>query len=179
MKSRILVALALAAALWPTCSGLAAPPPAGGPCLSLTASSAQQAMGASSADFSATRIVNIDLNVLFGSIQAGTMTTPRVVTVKVFSPRGNLYQTFSFPVQTSPVTRGQEQRVDGYPEPVAVQALTAQTYNGARVYGAKATLPVAGTPIISNSLYGTWSAEASLDSQQAACTAKMRFSIRQ
>jgi hypothetical protein len=42
---------------------------------------------------------------------------------------------------------------------------------------AEVTLPVAGTSIVSNSLYGEWTAEAVVEDEGAACAQPMTFTI--
>jgi hypothetical protein len=107
--------------------------------------------------------------VLFAQAVARRQTGDHVVEVKVYSPKGNLYQSISIPFTASAVAAGAERRLEGYPEPVAVQKLGPITVNGVNSMAVKVTLPVAGTPVVNNSLYGTWKVNAFVDGAATFC----------
>jgi len=98
--------------------------------------------------FSATEILDLKLSTQLRRHLEG----PHVLQIKVFTPRGYPYQTLSVPFTGSPL---------GTPAPP--QELSA-------------TLPVAGTAIMANSLYGRWTVEPFLDG--ASCGVTRSFVLR-
>jgi hypothetical protein len=77
---------------------------------------------------------------------------------KVFTPRGYLYQTFAVP----------------FPAPGPERAARRE-----RVHRVTATLPVAGTTIMTSGLYGQWRVEARLDAAPTLCGHPKSFVIRE
>ena len=100
------------------------------------------------AAFSATEVLDLKLSTRVRRQAEG----PHVLQIKVFTPRGYPYQTLSVPFTGSPL---------GTPAPP--QELSA-------------TLPVAGTAIMANSLYGRWTVEPFLDG--ASCGVTRSFVLR-
>jgi hypothetical protein len=147
-------------------------------CIGVTAGSAAQRGRPVTPVFSATQVVDVDLEVLFSPAAALRLTGHHVVEVKIYSPKGNLYQSISIPFSFDR-NRPLERRLDDYPEPVALRTPVARTYNRSRHYGVAVTLPVAGTPILNNSLYGLWTATAFIDGARSTCGAPMKFRITQ
>ena len=127
--------------------------------------------------FSATRILDLDFAVLF----APTVRTaePHVVEFRVYTPKNNLYQTMSVPFTTDVQRKGQRLSVPGYPDVVPVRVLSKVTHKKAKGLIATTRLPVAGTPIVNNSLYGVWRAEVVIDGAPARCGAPLQFTITQ
>ncbi len=127
----------------------------------------------SSPRFRATRILDLDIEVRFGADFSGD----HVLHVKLLTPKGHHYQTLTAPVATGAARAGTQRRVEGYPRPLAV--LFAQPAAGASTGETAVTqkLPVAGTAIVSNALYGEWTATASLDDETASCGATAGFFI--
>lgn len=81
------------------------------------------------------------------------------VEFKVYTPKGHLYQTL--PATMSTPASGTDRRMRESPKRTAV-----------------ATLPVAGTTIVTNSLYGEWRVEAFLDGErETVCTRPVSFVI--
>jgi hypothetical protein len=148
-------------------------------CVGVTAGSAAQRGRPATPVFSATQVVDVDLDVLFSPAAALRLTGHHVVEVRIYSPKGNLYQSISVPFSFDRTNRPRERRLDDYPEPVALRTPVARTYNRSRHYGVAVTLPVAGTPILNNSLYGLWTATAFIDGARSACGAPMKFRITQ
>jgi hypothetical protein len=152
---------------------------AGGGCLAIATSSPQQAGGAFASTFSATKVIDVDLTVLFTQGVANRYTGDHVLEVKIFTPKGNLYQSISVPFSYDKTKKGQKNSVAGYPQPVDVKVLTEMTYQNGKQYGVNVTLPVAGTPILNNSLYGTWTAQAFVDGDRLPCSQTSSFTITQ
>jgi hypothetical protein len=80
----------------------------------------------------------------------------RRVEVKMYTPKGHLYQTLS-------VASG-----DRSSRPRSTRA---------RYQTVSLRLPVAGTTIVQSSLYGTWRAEAYLEGDATACAKPRSFAI--
>ena len=93
-------------------------------------------------------------------VPANTSLAGRPLELKLFTPKGHLYQTLAVPAaSTASGTAGTPKRRPRY------QTLTAR-------------LPVAGTTIVNNSLYGTWKAEAYLEGERTACAKARSFIIK-
>ncbi len=160
-----------------TLAQAAAPDAAGGfrprpECVAVRVTSPQQAtQGARGGPFSATQI----LDVRFGTVLRRELPGPHTLQLKVYTPRGHLYQTLTVPFTAAGQGRG-ERLVDGYPRPMPEQETRPVSQEGAHGYEVSAILPVGGTAIMSNSLYGEWRVEPHLDG--APCGNSARFEIR-
>jgi len=97
--------------------------------------------------FSATEVLDLRLSTQLRRSLEG----PHVLQIKVFTPRGYTYQILTLPF-ASPGTSNRLQELS-------------------------ATLPVAGTAITSNSLYGRWTVEPFLDG--ASCGVTRSFVLNQ
>jgi len=133
--------------------------------------------GASS--FSATKVLDLDFAIVFSQDVAAQFTNVHVVEFRILTPNGNLYQSISIPMTSDPSKLGQKHRVAGYPDLIPVQVLQSISHNGGKGMLARVTLPIAGTPIISNSLYGTWTAMALVEDDATPCSTPLRFTITQ
>jgi hypothetical protein len=124
--------------------------------------------------FSATRILDLRLDTVIGATVQGS----HLLQLKLYTPKGHLYQVLSVPFT---VAAGDEARpaakrwVDGYPEPLDEQRAKPIDHLGTARRGVSATLPVAGTSIMTNSLYGQWMVEPYLDDER--CGAARTFVI--
>lgn len=136
--------------------------------------------------FSATKIVDLQ----FGALLRSRISGEHVLNLKVYTPKGHLYQQLDVPFRggvvngaTNPAeaTSGPRmRRVEGYPQPMPEQELVAaRTPTGQRGYRVSARLPVAGTSIMASSLYGKWKVVPHLDGSLKACGAATVFSITQ
>jgi len=105
--------------------------------------------------FSAHKIVDLELEVRFPK----KLTGQHELELKIFTPKGNLYQSMSIPFSAD--------------EP---EAVTGRKRRKATKVGT--TLPVAGTSIVANSLYGRWKVEAFLDGAEKRCTRPQKFVIK-
>src|SRR5262245_44337293 len=121
--------------------------------------------------FSATQI----LDIRFGTLLRRELPGPHVLALRLFTPRGHLYQTLTVPFTASGQSRG-ERLVDGYPRPMPEQETKPVTEQGSTAFELVATLPVGGTAIMTNSLYGEWRVEPQLDG--ASCGNAARFEIK-
>ena len=120
--------------------------------------------------FSATGILDLVFELSF----VGEVVGDSLVELAVYSPNDHLYQQLSTPVSSLSAKVWSTVAVMGYREPQPVHVVNADTSNGLRF-----RLPVAGTLIIANSLYGTWTARALVDGQLADCGASLTFEIQQ
>lgn len=108
--------------------------------------------------FSATGVLGLVFMVVMdGRTDFGSLGTLRL---RLLTPRGNLYQEIDVPV--APPDAGESERpVDGYPRPVKVVKPSGVGWNGSRWPAIEfPVVPVAGTSIVTSSLYGRWTAEA-------------------
>jgi hypothetical protein len=104
-------------------------------------------------NFSASDVVDLEFQVVVSAA------APAALDLKVFTPKGHLYQELSLsstnagPVSSNPTRRPR------------YRTLTA-------------TFPVAGTTIVNSSLYGTWRVEAFFAGERAACAKPRAFVIK-
>ena len=131
--------------------------------------------------FSAAKILDLRFNVLLQpttSEQLGPLDHgAHYVELKITGPKGNEYQSISIPFSAEPGAAAAEVSVPSYPKPVQVRALTSVKYNLVSYPAVSASMPVAGTAIVDNGLYGKWKVVAYLDGAQSICGTPVRFSI--
>jgi len=127
--------------------------------------------------FSATKVLDIEFAIVFSTKVAEQFTNAHVVEFRLYTPQGNLYESLSIPITNSQSRAGERHRVPGYPELIPVQVLKSINHGGGRGLFAKVTVPVAGTPIVNNSLYGKWKAEAVVEDELAPCSIPATFTI--
>ena len=142
-------------------------------CADIVVTSPQQTKRRVGMPFSATRILDLQ----FSSRMRRRLAGEHVLQFKVYTPRGHLYQPLTVPF-TSLGRRKGDRWVDGFPRPLPEQAQRPVDDGGVRRYEVSATLPVGGTAIMSNSLYGRWRVEAFLDSDLHPCGTAARFDIQ-
>ena len=87
--------------------------------------------------------------------------------LRVFTPKGHLYQEYVVPIAEEPVAGG-SRRVAGYPRPLKVYPIKEAVEAGGKRSPRQRKVveypfPVAGTLIVSNGLYGKWRLRAALD----------------
>lgn len=131
------------------------------------------------AAFSATKVVDIQFAIIFSNQVAKQFANAHDVEFRVYTPLGNLYQSITIPITNDPKRAGERHRVPGYPDLIPVQVLQTINHGGGRGSFATVTLPVAGTPIVSTSLYGQWRAEALVEDEIAPCAQPAFFTITQ
>ena len=100
-----------------------------------------------------------------------------VVELELYTPNGYLYQVLAQPVTWEREQEGLRVHVPGYPDPVEVQVLNRRTQAGQVRWIVRFRLPVAGTSIITSSLYGMWEARPQLDGNPISCGRTFRFGI--
>ena len=118
------------------------------------------------ARFSAIRMLDLDLTVRFVDAFSGD----HLLHLKLFTPKGHHYQTLSMWIASAPEHSKSLRRVEGYPRPLAVRPVHKAGYPG--LPEVTLSVPVGGTPIVTSSIYGMWTAEAYLDDQSEACASQ-------
>ncbi|HVT02583.1 MAG TPA: hypothetical protein VHL58_04305 [Thermoanaerobaculia bacterium] len=151
---------------------------AGEKCVALMASS-PQAGGNEASTFSVTQILDIELTAMFPKSAANKLIGLHVAEIRIYTPKHSLYQSISLPFSADAKRKGEKHRLQNYPELVPLRVLRDLSGSGKPYLGLTASLPVAGTPILMNSMYGTWSAEAFLDGEPFACSPSVKFAINQ
>ncbi len=150
--------------------------PAAPPCRSLTVS-AVPVSSSTDRGFSARDTLDLKFRV-----QLPGQGTPGLVEMRYFTPAGHLYQSVQVPVAAEGSLEA-ERSLPDHPFPVKVARVEATASKGADTDGTDRerfvempALPVAGTVIAQNSLYGSWRAEAWPAGAASPCT--LRFTIR-
>jgi hypothetical protein len=158
-------------------------------CLSLVAGSPQKTWSGGrdaaekkygkieAAVFSATEVIDVQFAIVFSKTVAAQFSGVHMVEFRIYTPQGHLYESITIPMTTNSRRSGERHRVPGYPDLVPVQVLQSIKRGGGQGVFAEVTLPVAGTSIVSNSLYGEWTAEAVVEDEGAACAQPMTFTI--
>ena len=119
--------------------------------------------------FSATAIVSLNLETLIRRTDGhGTLY------LRIFNPRGNLYQTLTLPYVARAATAGAPAAPVPGREQVAVPVASGRLVR----YRVEARLPVAGSTIMTDALYGQWRAEPWLAGGLSACGPGAAFIIQ-
>jgi hypothetical protein len=118
--------------------------------------------------FSATAIVSLNLETLIRRVEG-----PGTLFLKIFNPRGNLYQTLTLPYVAQAATSGTALAPGAGNEQVAGPVVSRRLVD----YRVEARLPVAGTTIMTDALYGRWRAEPWLAGSTAPCGPGTAFVI--
>lgn len=126
--------------------------------------------------FSAVKTTDLVFHVMF----TGEVAKDHVVTLNVYTPHGHLYRRLDVPVSPE---RGNAptgtRRLAGYPYPVKVEAPVQRTVDGKSYAVVDVPLPVAGTSIVTSSLYGRWEVEVVMDGARQPCPDRTQFYIVQ
>ena len=118
------------------------------------------------ARFSAIRMLDLNLTVRFADGFSGD----HLLHLKLYTPKGHHYQTLSVWIASDLGHTKSLRRIEGYPRPEAVRPLNeAGSLSPPEV---TLSVPVGGTPIVTNSIFGMWTAEAYLDDQNEACSSQ-------
>ncbi len=145
------------------------------PCASVFVShSAEAPIRAASQSFSIMDVENLYVHVIFSGDTEGE----HIVNAKFFTPHGHLYQQIDIPINLSEsFSPTSTRRVPGYPRPIKVQV--AQSYRAAVPNGKSVSivLPVAGTNIVDNAMYGFWSVDVDLDFGSRNCAGAVVFEV--
>ncbi len=146
---------------------------AGSPCAAILIASAEETPnGNFGTAFSATKTTDLTFSVAF---QRG-FTGEHLVELRIFTPRGFLYQSMTVPAVIGGTGSG-TRTVQGYPHPLRVKSGPKFSYKGNTLWKVDVPFPVGGTEIGRNSLYGTWKVQAYLDGSQDPCGAATTFGI--
>jgi hypothetical protein len=129
--------------------------------------------------FSAAQVIDVEFAIVFSKKVAEQFSGVHVVEFRVYTPQGHLYQSLSIPMTNDSRLAGERHPVPGYPDPMPVYGLTSIRRGNGQGMFAAVTLPVAGTSIVSNSLYGEWKAEAFVADEIAPCAQRASFTITQ
>jgi hypothetical protein len=135
--------------------------------------------------FSATRVLDLDFEAVTPRrLAAG----PHVLELRVYTPQGHLYQVLPAAFLAEERVKAKKAKlkareayltVAGYPRPLLNSKLKAAVLEGVERELVALRLPVAGTPILSHSLYGRWSVEPHVDGSPKACGPALKFWIAQ
>jgi hypothetical protein len=125
--------------------------------------------------FSATRSADLIFHILFNTKPA----EDHVVTLKVFTPKGHLYRQFDVPLASGTEKRYETaRRLPGYPNPVPVQTTSTMKAGKRKYESLDIPFPVAGSAIVTSSLYGRWNVEVFLDGAAEPCGRPTFFFLR-
>jgi len=139
----------------------------------------QQGQGNEPRSYKATSVIDIDFAIVFSPETLARYSNSHWVEFRVLGPKGNLYQSIAIPFTADAKKAGERHRVPGYPELIPVQLLKPIQFGSGQGMIAKVRLPVAGTPIVNNSLYGRWKAVAYIDGETVSCSLPAEFVITQ
>jgi len=120
---------------------------------------------------------NLDLDI--GIDLDSSLSGDHVLHLDLLLPGGSLYQRLDIPF-ASGAAAGAQQRLEGYPFPVAMATpgrglRTSVGLAGVAGLHLDRVFPVAGTAIVDAALYGVWSVDASLDDQTTLCGSSASF----
>jgi len=152
---------------------LAAPVLAGDFCAWVEVSSPEAPeAGADGKPFSARQVLDLELTVLL----QGDVSGDRLLELRLITPRGHHYETLTLPISTDSRSAAQR-RVPTYPRPLDVQVLQRVDSRQGEAQRAVLSLPVAGTAIVTNGLYGTWTVEVLVDGRHMTCELLNSFAL--
>ncbi len=116
--------------------------------------------------FSAAEIMDIQLQALVSR----KLTGHHSLEFKIYTPKGNLYQSMRLQFDADAPTAEGAPRRSRRSQEVNRRSRRSQEVN--------AVLPVAGTSIVTSSMYGTWKVEAFLDGDDRRCSRPRKFVIQ-
>ena len=122
---------------------------------------------------SATSDENFYVHVIFSN----TMTGDHVVNVKLTTPGGFLYQQVDVPITLNTVREPATRSVPGYPRPLTVVQVDQNRSPRPNTGVISIAIPLAGTTITQNALFGKWSVDVDLDFEPKTCTGAVVFEI--
>jgi len=170
----VLAAVPAPAQTGPAGDGYVGPPVSICPTVAVSGVEKPDDMGRRS--FSATRSADLIFHVLFDR----SLEEEHVVTLKIFTPHGYLYRRLDVPLAPE---KGEgplgARRLPGYPYPVPVQAPHTVTIGEQSYESVDVSFPVAGSTIVTSSLYGRWKVEIFLDWAGEPCGEPAFFDIAQ
>jgi hypothetical protein len=112
-------------------------------------------------NFRATEI----LDIIFEVEIEGELQELQVLTLEIIGPNGHLFRELAVPVATKSDRSDGKVLLDGFPYPVRLAKLSSEGMVEVR-------FPVAGTTIVSSSVYGTWSVAPLINGTSSSCDAE-------
>lgn len=180
MRKLMMTAMvALALGFFSPSSAVAQIKPGGSPgtitagCVHVIATSVEAPHTARRQRFSAQKTTDILLNAVF----TGRIKGEHLLSIKLFTPHGYLYRQYDVPVAANSGRAPQDRKVEHYPYPVKEKFPQQNTIDGQRLQVVTIHFPVAGSNIVTNSLYGAWSVEVLMDGESQTCQDQGRFFI--
>jgi len=142
-------------------------------CTQLSVSSAAEPRTNAVKGFSATKTLDLTLSLTFND----NPSTDHVAELKIFTPDGALYRSITLPIPAAS-KEAVERVLPDYPRPIKERHLINISTQAAKAFKLDFTLPVAGTDIVANGLYGSWSAQPFLDGKPKPCTKTLTFKLK-
>jgi hypothetical protein len=166
---------------------LTLPPPSSHVCAAIDVVDPEQKMSIRNrrGDFSASETLDLELRTRLQ--RRMWLSGDQTLRLKLFTPRGYLYQEITLPFYRTPQSWKERKRnpyeatrvVPGFPRPLDVQK-TRNVRRGRRGYAQVTTRwPVAGTSITLGSLFGRWTVVPYLNNGTAPCGKSRTFVIRE
>jgi hypothetical protein len=162
------------------------PAPSSRTCAAIDVVAPDQRRATMRKSFSAAQTLDLELRARLWPMRQ--LSGDHVLRVKLFTPRGYLYQEITVPFHRDPpqpkknkheVVAFEPTRIlPGFPRPLKVQKTHLVWKNRRRYDQVTARLPVAGTSITLGSLFGRWTVVPYLDEETAPCGRPQRFVIR-
>jgi len=149
-----------------------------GGCVAVAVGSPEKDKGKVETSFSATGIIDLDFWVVFTPGAAKRFEGDHELEVRIYTPKGHLYTSISTPFSADEKSKGASRKLDGYPHGLAVKTFEQVGFESTAHPAIGVRMPVAGSMIVSNSIYGTWTAEAFVDKQSIACAKSTSFEIK-
>lgn len=145
-------------------------------CARVTVSTVERPNARGRRRFSASSSADLVFHVLFNT----RLEPEHLVTLKVFTPNGHMYRQYDVPVESELTKKSKPtKKVGGYPYPVKVQVARPVEVDGTKLKVVSVPFPVAGSTIVTSSLYGKWRVEISLDGAARPCGRPRYFTIRE
>jgi hypothetical protein len=166
------------------------PAPSSQACTAIDVVAPEQRRATRKRSFSAARTLDLELRARMQT--RSDLAGDHVLRLKLFTPRGYLYQEITVPFHSDPARPWWSRRkstdeveafeptrtVPGYSQPLNVQK-TRHIWRGRKRYDqVTARLPVAGTSITLGSLFGRWTVVPFLDDETGPCGRARKFVIR-
>jgi len=129
--------------------------------------------------FSARETADVEISVLFVPGRARQMAGVHSAQVVFFTPGGYVYESRDVLFSGEEKLRGTRQPMKGYPRPLNVNILADTHYGNRPYYVFRTILPLKGTLVVANSLYGLWKVEVYLDGERLPCANGLEMEIRE
>jgi hypothetical protein len=110
------------------------------------------------------------LDLIFQVEIEGELQELQVLTLKINGPNGYLFRELTVPVTTAPSRHSKKVLLDGFPHPVRLAVVEKVGSKGM----IELRFPVAGTSIVSSSVYGSWHVVPLIDGTPSSCAAESK-----